>query len=147
MGRQSRKPSTRSQRLAKRLAENELDFKDQLKTDRANAGLSQRSLAVKLGVAPSTISRIERDDADLTLSQIRHYAWGIGRCVRFVIEEFEPACSVDEPSVSSGHEQTISFHTTVSRNTDLHHWGRGYASGWTDAFEFSGQHSGAPIVV
>jgi transcriptional regulator with XRE-family HTH domain len=55
---------------------------------RVRAGLSQRDLAKKLGVAPSTISRFEdRPDADLELGLLVHYAEAVGLATTLILDD------------------------------------------------------------
>lgn len=137
MGRRNRGQATRTSRLANKLSLNELAFKDRLIEERHRAGLSQRQLAEKLGVAPSTICRMEQHDADLTLSQIRHYAYGIGCEVDFSVLEFEPVASVDSQPGESTQMEKFSFRTTVSKNMDTDSDMRKYYEGWQDGAEYT----------
>ncbi len=57
----------------------------QLKSAREQAGLTQTNLAIKLGTARSTISRIENHADNITLSTLRKYAKVLGKKVHFEI--------------------------------------------------------------
>lgn len=52
-------------------------IKNRIALVRAAKGLSQRQLAERLGVKPSTVSRWERPDANLTLETLRKIAAAI----------------------------------------------------------------------
>lgn len=58
---------------ARRSARAEMAFKRDLVAAREVAGLSQRELAVLMGVDHSTVSRMERLDSDPRLSALREY--------------------------------------------------------------------------
>ena len=49
-------------------------FRNKIADVRSSRGISQRDLASRLGVKPSTVSRWERKDANLTLETLRKVA-------------------------------------------------------------------------
>ncbi|WP_143153992.1 helix-turn-helix domain-containing protein [Rhodococcus rhodnii] len=145
MSRRTNRRSTQSSRLAARLSANELDFKEDLRRAREDADLSQRAVAAKLGVAPSTISRLERLDSDLTLSQIRHYAWAVGVDLTFSVAPAGEAASESgqlasqttgalpsSPDVAAG-VMHIAFRSTPGSPRS---YADGFFDGWKEAEAF-----------
>ncbi|WP_160329741.1 helix-turn-helix domain-containing protein [Microterricola viridarii] len=77
---------TPSERLARVLAENDIDLLVDLVGMREAAGLSQEQLAKKIGVTQATISAFERHDNDPKLSTLRRYALGVGAVISHAVE-------------------------------------------------------------
>jgi putative transcriptional regulator len=61
------------------------DLAKELKKAREDAGLTQESLAQKLGTARSTISRIEKGKQNLTIEYIVNFTQTVGKDFKIVI--------------------------------------------------------------
>ncbi|MBT2265905.1 helix-turn-helix domain-containing protein [Rhodococcus erythropolis] len=78
---------TPSRMLARKLSDNELELKGRLVKARINAGMSVEDVARKLGVEPAVVEGLEASDADLLLSELRHYAYAVNALVHFDVAE------------------------------------------------------------
>lgn len=55
--------------------------------EKERSGVSQQSVANKLGVNRSVINRLLRGDANLTLRSVAEIAWALGRTPTFALQE------------------------------------------------------------
>lgn len=83
-----------SQRLARELAEEDLDLVAAFRAIREHLNLSQTELGARMGVSQATVSSFESGESEPRLSTVRRYAHALGVHVRHSVihegSEFMP---------------------------------------------------------
>lgn len=75
---------------ALKLVRADSDFIDDLINLRLKNGISQETVAARMGVSQPSIAAFEREDANPTLSTIRRYALAVGAHISYeVTDSFE----------------------------------------------------------
>lgn len=65
------------------LVQRDSDFLDALISLRTSSGISQESVAERMGVTQPAVAAFEREDSNPTLSSIRRYALAVGAKITY----------------------------------------------------------------
>lgn len=65
------------------LVQRDSDFLDALISLRTSSGISQESVAERMGVTQPAVAAFEREDSNPTLSSIRRYALAVGARITY----------------------------------------------------------------
>jgi transcriptional regulator with XRE-family HTH domain len=75
---------------ANELVQRDAEFLDDLIAIRVKSGISQETVAARMGVTQPSIAAFEREDSNPTLSTIRRYALAVGARISYqVLDAFE----------------------------------------------------------
>lgn len=75
---------------ANELVQRDAEFLDDLIAIRVKSGISQETVAARMGVTQPSVAAFEREDSNPTLSTIRRYALAVGARISYqVLDAFD----------------------------------------------------------